>query len=575
MRSHTKKDNIEYHFIIEYFRKYLKSHLVAFFFYILTVLFNLSIAYVMMQVLDKAIVNRQMNDLIFYLLCYLIGSMLLNVLQVTIDYIYDKIGKKILVTLRISVLKHLFKLDGESLTELNTGFMLSIMHSDIPLLETVLTKMFPSIIISVLTSIGFILLLLFVQPFLLLIILFFEVLTFFVQKKIGDYVKNINEEFINNNTKSYSILQEIFSNAKNVIIMKGILFFTHKFLSNERNLMKSDLKLEVSQTVSNAANNACNALTNFIVLGIGGYMVLKNKITIGGLVMFLNYSGRLLSPISVISQSYIQYQQAKISINRILNFMNHSTKSKHNGIQENDFKGDITFHNVNFAYKDKRVLMNINLEALNGKVTNIIGASGSGKTTLINLLMRFWDINSGIITIDGINIKDFNLSYLRNKISVVSQDVIMFDDTILNNLILKQKIDMDEVIKCLEMADAYDFIMALPNQLDTMIGEKGVTVSGGQRQKLALARALLLNSPIIIFDEVTASLDNVSAKKIENTILKLCPNKTIIIITHKLSISKLSDYIYVLDDGSIVESGTHEELIILPNGIYSHMYSMK
>jgi subfamily B ATP-binding cassette protein MsbA len=236
-------------------------------------------------------------------------------------------------------------------------------------------------------------------------------------------------------------------------------------------------------------------------------------------------------------------------------------------------KNEIEFKNVDFSYtEEKQILKNINLTIKKGETVALVGNSGGGKTTVVNLIPRFYDVNSGEILIDGLNVKDISLSSLRDQIAVVFQDNFLFSGTIKDNIMLgKPTATKKEVEKAIKMACLDEFINSLENGLDTEIGERGVLLSGGQKQRIAIARAFLKNAPIVILDEATSALDNKSEAIVQQAIDNLMKDRTVIVIAHRLSTVQNADEICVLDQGEIVERGTHAELMQLENGIYKKL----
>ena len=240
-------------------------------------------------------------------------------------------------------------------------------------------------------------------------------------------------------------------------------------------------------------------------------------------------------------------------------------------------KGLIEFDHVNFTYagEDNKALDDVNLTVEVGQTVAFVGRSGSGKSTLINLIPRFYDVHDGIIRLDGINIQDYELNNLRSHISYVGQDVVLFNDTIEHNIAYgsMKGCSQDEIIEATKAAYAYDFISNSSEGFQTEVGERGVMLSGGQRQRIAIARALLNDAPVLILDEATSALDNESERYIQASLDKLMKNRTTLVIAHRLSTIEKADRIVVMDNGKIVESGTHHELIAL-NGLYAELHQM-
>jgi subfamily B ATP-binding cassette protein MsbA len=236
-------------------------------------------------------------------------------------------------------------------------------------------------------------------------------------------------------------------------------------------------------------------------------------------------------------------------------------KDKDNAIIKQDFNTEIKFENISFKYEDDYVLKNFSLTIPKGKTIALVGQSGSGKSTIANLITRFYDVAKGKIIIDGINIKDLTKHSLREQMGLVTQDAILFHDTIANNIAFGKDVSEEEIISATKIANAHDFIMEQPNGYQTSIGDSGNKLSGGQKQRISIARAILKNPPIMILDEATSALDTESEKAVQDALEKLMKNRTSIVIAHRLSTIQKADLIVVMKKGEIVEQGTHQELI--------------
>lgn len=531
--------------------------------------------YLTMAIIDDAITNKNMNLLIKLISLYLVVTISQSISKVISDYIYSAIGKKVIFDLRMSVINHLYKLSGTYFTNTKVGELLTRIQSDISLIEEVATKMFFSIASDILMSIAMFVFLCTLQPDLLIIAVILQPLMLLVQKRYSKEVAANTAIFRDAFGKLSSVLQEFISAMMSIIMINGKRYFFSKYIKCERDFIKKGIKLEMTFSLNIAITNFISALITVAILGYGGFKVLVGTMSIGGLIAFNLYSQRLLSPIIRIAQSNMRIQQAFVAIDRIYEILDEPINISQNNFayRPNIVKGDIKFENVCFSYnKGNNFIKNLNVEFERGKKTAIVGASGSGKTTIINLILRFWDVDSGCILLDGVDIKDYNLKFLRKNISVVSQDIFLFNDTILNNLILHDtNVTLEFVIECTKKADAYDYIMSLPDKFDTLVGERGVKLSGGQKQRLSIARALIRDTPIIILDEATSSVDNISERTIQEGLDRFLKGKTTIIIAHRLSTIREADLIYVLDKGNITEQGNHEQLINL-NGVYSELY---
>ena len=312
-----------------------------------------------------------------------------------------------------------------------------------------------------------------------------------------------------------------------------------------------------------------------VVYWLGGIRVIEGRIGIDMLFVFSSYISMLIRPMSMLGMIWTGYQRMAAAGERVFQIIEAEpeVKDKPNAIELKNVKGHIKFENVWFGYdKNKPVLKNFNLEIKPGETVALLGPTGSGKSTVIHLLMRFYDVTSGRILIDGYDIRDVKLRSLRKHIGIVSQEIFLFNRTVKENISFgKPNASMDEIVRVAKIAQAHDFIMKLPKGYDTVIGERGVILSGGQRQRIAIARALLLDPPILILDDSTSSVDVDTEYEIQKALSALLRNRTAIIITQRLSTIRNADRIVVMDNGEIVEEGDHETLMA-KRGIYYRLY---
>lgn len=314
-------------------------------------------------------------------------------------------------------------------------------------------------------------------------------------------------------------------------------------------------------------------------IGYGSYLIMTNTITSGNFVSFITALILLYTPVKNIGNNLNSVQMSFFAIEQIFNLLDTAPTitDKENAIELGREHESIRFENVNFEYiPNTPVLKNINLEVKCGQTIAFVGNSGGGKTTIVNLLPRFYDIKSGSITIDGIDIRDVTLKSLRQNIAVVFQDNFLFSGTIRENIMLgNQNASEEQLNNAIKMAYLDEFIASLKDGLDTQIGERGILLSGGQKQRVAIARAFLKDAPIIILDEATSALDNKAEAIVQKAIDNLMQDKTVFVIAHRLSTIQNADKIIVINQGEIAESGTHEELLKVENGVYQTLYNMQ
>lgn len=328
-----------------------------------------------------------------------------------------------------------------------------------------------------------------------------------------------------------------------------------------------------------AAINTVTDIGPIIVIGVGAYLAISGSITVGTLAAFVGYLELLFGPLRRLVASFTTLTQSFASMDRVFQLIDEDYDIKNGvGAQPIEIKqGRIDIDHVSFQYNDNEVpiLKDINLSIEKGETVAFVGMSGGGKSTLINLIPRFYDVTSGQILIDGHNIKDFLTGSLRNQIGLVQQDNILFSDTVKENILLGRPTATDEeVVEAAKMANAHDFIMNLPQGYDTEVGERGVKLSGGQKQRLSIARIFLNNPPILILDEATSALDLESESIIQEALDVLSKDRTTLIVAHRLSTITHADKIVVIENGHIVEKGTHRELIA-KQGAYEHLYSIQ
>ncbi|MCI4443759.1 MAG: ABC transporter ATP-binding protein [Lentimicrobium sp.] len=332
-------------------------------------------------------------------------------------------------------------------------------------------------------------------------------------------------------------------------------------------------------------NNLATPLSEFLgvttiacLLFYGGNLVLIDKTLEGAVfIAYLTLAFNILTPAKAISKALYAVKNGLAAAERVFEVLEveNEITSKENAVTKTTFEDKISLKNINFKYEDETVLNNFSLEVKKGQTLALVGQSGSGKSTIANLLTRFYDVNDGTITIDSINIKDMNLQSLRGLMGLVTQDSILFNDTIKANISLgKLNATDEEIIEALKIANAYEFVKDLPLGIYTNIGDSGNKLSGGQKQRLSIARAVLKNPPIMILDEATSALDTESEKFVQVALENMMQNRTSIVIAHRLSTIQKADKIVVMQKGEIVEQGTHDELIAL-NGTYNKLVTMQ
>ena len=314
------------------------------------------------------------------------------------------------------------------------------------------------------------------------------------------------------------------------------------------------------------------------ILLFGGQQVIAGSLAVGTYSVLVFLTQRLLWPLTHLGHTLDLYQRAMASTTRVMNLLDVpiTIRSGDRALSLSDIRGDIAFHNVTFAYSERQpILKNLDLIIPAGKTMGIVGVTGSGKSTLVKLLLRFYEVGGGKITLDEMDLRQIVLGDLRRAIGLVSQDVFLFHGTVQENIAYgNSQASLDKIIQAAKVAEAHGFIEQLPQGYDTIIGERGQRLSGGQRQRLAIARAILKDPPILILDEATSAVDNETEAAIARSLEKITQNRTTIAIAHRLSTIRHANCIYVMEWGKIIEQGTHEKLLE-KNGVYANLWRVQ
>jgi ATP-binding cassette, subfamily B, bacterial MsbA len=352
-----------------------------------------------------------------------------------------------------------------------------------------------------------------------------------------------------------------------------------KFREVNNNFTRHSKRLFGKKELASPISETIGVIAALCLVVFGGYLILYTKTALSGeaFIAYLALYTQMIQPLKNISSTSSNLQRGIVACEKIFDIVDSEIviTDKPTAISKNDFNTAISINDISFTYGNNDVINTINLTIAKGKTVALVGQSGSGKSTLVDLICRFYDVQKGSITIDGANIADIKMKDLRGLISVVSQDNFLFNDTIASNIALSNPAaTADEIVAAAKIANAHEFITAMPEGYNTITGERGVKLSGGQRQRITIARAILKNSPIIILDEATSALDTESERLVQDAINNLMSNRTSIVIAHRLSTVRHADEIIVMQQGQIVERGTHDGLIV-QNGFYKKLVDMQ
>jgi ABC transporter fused permease/ATP-binding protein len=496
--------------------------------------------------------------------------------------LFVEVTENTLSALRNTTYQRLICLPMSFFVNRRVGELNSRLASDISLLQDTLTTTIAEFLRQFILIIGGIAFLSLTSVKLTLIMLSVVPLLAIIAVIFGRYIRKVSRSVQDKIAESNTIVEETLQGISNVKAFTNELFEIARYQKSTSAIVHQALK----------GGKARGAFASFIILAIFGAivfviwygvrMVNSGELSIGSMFQFVLYSVFVGASIGGIAELYASIQKAIGATERIFEIIDEPAEDiildKQN-ISVEKLKGDVKFDTVQFAYpsrKEVEVLKNISFSAKSGEQIAIVGPSGAGKSTIVSLLFRFYDPLHGAIYIDDKNIKEYPLTYLRNQLAVVPQDVLLFGGTIKENIAYgKPDATFEEIVEAAKKANAHSFIESFPDKYETIVGERGVKLSGGQRQRIAIARAVLKDPVILILDEATSSLDSESERLVQEALEKLMKGRTSIVIAHRLSTVKAADKIVVIDKGEVAEIGTHEELIKKENGIYRHLSSLQ
>lgn len=388
---------------------------------------------------------------------------------------------------------------------------------------------------------------------------------------LGKKLRSDSAKVLKENGVFLSYVEETLTGLKVIKSFTAERFFSNSFFSSTSRLFKANNKMMRRQGLASPISEFLGVSIIAVILWYGGKMVFIDKTLNGGTFLgFMALAYNILTPAKDISNALYSVKRGNASAERVLEIL--ETKNPifdvENVITKKDFTQEISLKNISFKYEDEYVLKNFSLVIPKGKMVALVGQSGSGKSTIANLLTRFYDVNKGSIELDGINIKSISKQSLRSLNGLVTQDAILFNDSIKNNVLFGLEKNDDEIIEALKIANAWEFVKELPKGIETNIGDSGNKLSGGQKQRISIARAVLKNSPIMILDEATSALDSESEKLVQEALENMMKNRTSVVIAHRLSTIQNADIIVVMRKGEIVEQGTHKELLALQGEYY-------
>ena len=516
--------------------------------------------------------------LLFVVLLIMTTFLLKNLFNYLASYHIMHLKNGVLKDLRKSMYDKIIELPISFYSEKRKGDVMARMLGDVNEVQNSFFSILELIIKEPLTIIFALVTMFIISTKLTLFVLIFLPISGYIISKLAKNLRAQSLEAQRESGSLISIVDETLGGLKVIKSYNSEPNFKSRFNDSVTRLLNLSNSIGGRNNLATPLSEFLGVTTIAILLFYGGNLVLIEKTLDGSsFIVYLTLAFNILTPAKAISKASYAVKNGLAAAERVFEVLEveNEITSKENAVQKNTFESDITIQNINFKYEDENVLKNFSLQVKKGQTVALVGQSGSGKSTIANLLTRFYDVNEGTITIDGTDIKDLNLQSLRGLMGLVTQDSILFNDTIKANISLG-KLDAtdEEIIEALKIANAYEFVKDLPKGIHTNIGDSGNKLSGGQKQRLSIARAVLKNPPIMILDEATSALDTESEKFVQVALENMMQNRTSIVIAHRLSTIQKADTIIVMQKGKIVEQGNHEELIAM-NGVYNKLVSLQ
>jgi len=522
--------------------------------------------------------NDPQKALLYVVGLIIILFLLKNIFGYLANYWMVFLRNGVVRDLRNKVYKKTVELPLSYFSEQKKGDIMSRITNDVTTLQYSMLPVLELIAREPLTIIFTIIMMLIISVKLTLFVFIFIPLSGVIISRIGKSLKRKSDRVQTEQGTILSILEETLTGLR---IIKGFNAeekFDNKFQESSKRSYHFSNKLFNRQNLATPASEFLGILVISILLWYGGQLVLIDKSLDGSsFIAYMGLAYNIMVPAKAIARGLYNIKQGNAAAERIQEIIDspNPLKDKENAIVKTGFDSEILFDNISFKYQDDYVLKNFSLTIPKGKTVALVGQSGSGKSTIANLITRFYDVNEGSILIDSLDIRDLTTKSLRSQLGIVTQDAILFNDSIKNNLKLGNDNATDEqIIEALKVANAWEFVKDLPNGIETNIGDSGNKLSGGQKQRLSIARAVLKSPPIMVLDEATSALDTESERLVQVALENMMKNRTSIVIAHRLSTIQNADEIIVLNKGEIVEKGKHSQLIA-KNGVYKKLVDMQ
>jgi subfamily B ATP-binding cassette protein MsbA len=565
--------------LLTYTRPYKKTFYFVGVAAILLSCFSVVRPYLSKVIVDEGIIPKDSYNLMYYGVAMVIALIFEVVFQFLFIYYANWLGQEVIRDLRDDLFKHIIAFKKQYYDTSAVGRLVTRAVNDIETIASIFSSgLF--MIVSDLLKMLVVLAVMFFQSWVLALIVvaimpFIIYATRVFQKKMKSAFEDVRNQVSNLN----SYVQERLTGMKILQIFNRERIEYKRFKDINNNHRKAWVRTVWYNSIFFPIAEIATSVTIGIIVWVGGLRVMEgNSMSLGEIIMFIQLIQMLFRPLRQIADKFNTLQMGMVAANRIFKIIDTDSQILDSGkIEAKNLQGDIEFRDVHFSYvEDEEVLKGLSFKVKAGETIAIVGATGAGKSTVINLLSRFYEIDSGKILVDGKDIKDYSLRSLRSEIAVVLQDVFLFADSVISNITLdKSHIDDDDAVEAAQEIGVHDFIQQLPNAYHYNVKERGAMLSSGQRQLIAFLRAYVSNPSILVLDEATSSVDSYSEQLIQEATDRITKGRTSVVIAHRLATIKNADKILVMDKGRIVEAGSHQELLQIQDGYYKNLYEVQ
>ncbi len=550
--------------LLSYCKKYILIIIITLVFSTGAIFAGMTVPYLTKEIIDNVLMVKEFERLNFFVGMLIIAAVIKGVTMYIRSYLFQYASQRIVYDFRSQIYDRLQAQSFEFYDKMRTGLLMNRVVGDLNAIRQFISMGYLHIFESIVSFVSTFVIMLSLSVELTLVVVIILPFVYFNTSRMS---KLLYPVFSGIRTAFEDLTSRVQENVSGIRVIKGMGredFEKEKFEKVARDFTLRNIGVSEIRAKHQPLSQLLNGMGLVIILLFGGYLAIKGKMSVGTLVAFNSYMFMLNNPINNLSNIVNEWQNAAASMDKVFALLDAkpAIKNKENAKTLSVIKGNIVFKNVYFKYNDTYVLKNINLNMRAGSTTAIMGATGSGKSTIINLIARFYDADKGRVKIDGFDVRDLEMNNLRRHIGIILQETFLFSDTIANNISFgRPDASFEEIERAAKIADAYDFIMEMPQKYNTVIGERGVGLSGGQKQRIAIARAVLCNPEILILDDATSSVDMETEQEIQNTLKQVMKGRTTLIIAHRISSVRDADHIIYLHEGEIIEEGSHDELI--------------